>query len=209
MLVDRGDRGRAASGSVRGGPCGCRCPRARAASSPRGTRRRPPSSCSVMPSASTSSARRRSPPSASRARFGRGAAVDREVAGVREGGGVRVHRVRQAALLPDLLEQPAGHAAAQHLVGDRQRPAVVVAGCRGSRQPRLRWACSVSSCSTTTCSVGAPAAAATGSSPPSARRSRARTGVDDRGVVEPAGGGDDHGGGPVPAREERRRCRRG
>ena len=39
---------------------------------------------------------------------------------------MRVHGVGQAPLLPDLLEQPARHAAAEHLVGDRQGPAVVV-----------------------------------------------------------------------------------
>src|SRR3546814_12491162 len=44
------------------------------------------------------------------------------------GARVRVHGVGQAALLADLLEQPAGHAAAEDLVGHGHGPAVVVEG---------------------------------------------------------------------------------
>src|SRR3546814_15293990 len=44
------------------------------------------------------------------------------------GARVRVHGVGQAALLADLLEQPAGHAAAEALVGHGHGPAVVVEG---------------------------------------------------------------------------------
>ena len=51
--------------------------------------------------------------------------------------GVRVDRVRQAALLPDLLEQPAGHAAAEHVVEHAERePALVEpADARRRRAP--------------------------------------------------------------------------
>ena len=51
--------------------------------------------------------------------LGRGARVDREEAGVVERGAVRVHGVREPALLADLLEQPRRHAAAEHLVHAR------------------------------------------------------------------------------------------
>src|SRR6185312_13977281 len=42
------------------------------------------------------------------------ARVDAERAGVGELGGEAVDRVGQPALLPDLLEEPGGHAAAEH-----------------------------------------------------------------------------------------------
>ena len=48
--------------------------------------------------------------------LGRRARVDREEAGVFVRGAVRVHRVREAALLPHLLEQTRRHAAAERLV---------------------------------------------------------------------------------------------
>src|SRR5690606_39472093 len=57
----------------------------------------------------------------------RGAGVDPGEAGVRVGRGPGVDRVAEAALLPDLLEQAARHAAAEHLVGHGEGVAVVVA----------------------------------------------------------------------------------
>src|SRR3546814_17879640 len=48
------------------------------------------------------------------------------------GARVRVHGVGQAALLADLLEQPAGHAAAEDLVGHGHGPAVVVEGSKSA-----------------------------------------------------------------------------
>ena len=53
--------------------------------------------------------------------FGRGARVDREVAGVVERGAVRIDGVREAALLADLLEQPGRHAAAERVIHHGER----------------------------------------------------------------------------------------
>src|SRR3954451_23391611 len=53
----------------------------------------------------------------------RGRAVHGEGAGLLERAAVGEHRVGEAALLAHLLEQPRAHAAAQHLVDDRQREA--------------------------------------------------------------------------------------
>ncbi len=64
--------------------------------------------------------------------FGRRARVHGEEAGIGEGRAVRVHGVRQPALLPDLLEQPRRHPAAQRLVHDGERVAVGVE--RGDRR---------------------------------------------------------------------------
>ena len=62
-----------------------------------------------------------------------GAAVDHEGADVAVGRRRREHRVGEAALLADLLEQPTRHAAAEHVVGHPQGVAVVVA--RGQAPP--------------------------------------------------------------------------
>src|SRR5690606_37049189 len=61
---------------------------------------------------------------------GQAADVDAELAGVGVGGGVAVGRVGQAALLPDLLEQPRRHAAAERGVQHAEREAALV----GARQ---------------------------------------------------------------------------
>ena len=53
-----------------------------------------------------------------------GPGVDAEQAAIHKGGGERVDGVHQPALLPDLLEQPRRHAAAQQ--GAEQEGAVVV-----------------------------------------------------------------------------------
>ena len=71
--------------------------------------------------------------------LGRGAAVDRERARLLERAAVREHRVRQAALLADLLEEPRAHPAAEHLVDDREREAVgVVAPERAGAEHDVR-----------------------------------------------------------------------
>ena len=71
--------------------------------------------------------------------LGRGAAVDRERAGLLERAAVREHRVRQAALLAHLLEEARAHPAAEHLVEDRQREAVgVVAPQRAGAEHDVR-----------------------------------------------------------------------
>ena len=80
--------------------------------------------------------------------LGRGAGVDREIAGVVERGAVRVHGVREAALLAHLLEQPRRHAAAERLVHDRERVRGRGRASRTERRPSTRWACSVGRCTT-------------------------------------------------------------
>ncbi|EGJ74380.1 putative protease [Streptomyces sp. Tu6071] len=52
--------------------------------------------------------------------------VDAEETAVGEGGGVRVHAVREAALLAHLLEQARGHAPAEGRVEDPEGPAALV-----------------------------------------------------------------------------------
>ena len=56
---------------------------------------------------------------------------------------VRVHGVREPALLADLLEQPRRHAAAERLVHDGERVAVGIEASRTARNPSTRCACSV------------------------------------------------------------------
>src|SRR5690606_7596031 len=52
--------------------------------------------------------------------------VDRQVPRVGVAAGVGVHRVGEAPGLADLLEQAAGHPAAEDLVGHREGPAILV-----------------------------------------------------------------------------------
>ena len=130
------------------------------------------------------------------------AGVDAEHAAVGVGGGVGVHRVGQAALLADLLEQPGAHAAAEGGVEHAERPAALVgagqaghaehdvgllgARGRGSRRgPRCGW-----------CGRRSRGAAGTASASRSApARSKARADLAyDRGVVDVAGRGDDQVG---------------
>ena len=98
---------------------------------------------------------------------GEGAAVD-----------VQRHRgedaVGEAPLLPHLLEQSAGGAAAEDVVGDRHRPR---SGSSWSRrcQPRARWACSTG-WRTTTSATGGPDGALRAGSPPWPRPRRPRRG---------------------------------
>src|SRR5690606_35679014 len=56
------------------------------------------------------------------------AGVHAEQAGLRVGRAERVHGVREAALLADLLEQPRGHPAAEDRGEDAQRAAALVGG---------------------------------------------------------------------------------
>ena len=69
--------------------------------------------------------------------------VHRHLAGVLVLARVRVHRVRQPALLAHLLEEPRRGRAAEDRVEHPQREAAVVAP-RHARAPRHRWYCSVS-----------------------------------------------------------------
>ena len=68
----------------------------------------------------------------------RAAGVDAEQAGVGVLGGVRVDRVGQAALLPDLLEQPGRHAAAEAVVEHAEgEPALVDPGDAGAAEHQV------------------------------------------------------------------------
>ena len=64
-------------------------------------------------------------------------------AGVVERHPVRVHGVREAALLADLLEQPRRHAAAEHLVQHRRARSGRDRRAASARTPSTRCACSV------------------------------------------------------------------
>ena len=86
------------------------------------------------------------------------AGVDAEQAAVGEAGGVRVHAVGQAALLPDLLEEAGAHPAAEGGVEHAQGPAPVV-GARQPGMPRTTWACSVLRLSSSTRPAGTDARA--------------------------------------------------
>ena len=71
--------------------------------------------------------------------LGRGGAVHRQRARLLERAAVREHRVGEAALLAHLLEEPRAHAAAEHLVDDREREAVgIVAPQRASAEHHVR-----------------------------------------------------------------------
>ena len=71
--------------------------------------------------------------------LGRGGAVHRQRTGLLERAAVREHRVRQAALLAHLLEEPRAHPAAEHLVDDREREAIgVVAAQRAGPEHDVR-----------------------------------------------------------------------
>ncbi|GIU90805.1 MAG: hypothetical protein KatS3mg010_1904 [Acidimicrobiia bacterium] len=95
-----------------------------------------PFAASTSPGASPSRARRASSrsthSSVSCTRSGAGAHVDGEEAGVVVRGPVRVHGVREATLLPDLLEEARRHPPAERLVQHDQRVPVGVEGGEGA-----------------------------------------------------------------------------
>ena len=86
----------------------------------------------MPPSATRRSSSPRTTSSVSSTRSGRGGAVDRERTRLLERAAVREHRVRQAALLAHLLEEPRAHAAAEHLVDDREREPIGVVAPEGA-----------------------------------------------------------------------------
>ena len=145
-------------------------------------------------------------------------------------GGERVDRVGQAALLADLLEQPAAHAAAEHRVehAEREPPVVVAATARARRARRwpARWRRTHArrragaAASAQPPVRGGGRAAGVVVEQPAAARSALRTSAHAGRVVDVAGGRDDHVLGPVvrggssPDRragqrlDRSRRCRR-
>ena len=113
-----------------------------------------------------------------------------------------VHAVREAALLADLLEQPARHAAAEDLVGDGEREAV--GSSLVERPPAERDVGLLGrSCSTTSGFGRRPARARAGARRPARRPPRnASTPSTTSSWSRRPGGGDDHVRGPVVVAEE-------
>ena len=96
-------------------------------------------SASVRPFAATSSSTSRTTPATSPSLLRLAARVHGQVPGVRVARHRRIHLVREATPLPDLLEQPRAHAAAQRRVEHAQRePAVVVPVERAHAQHEVR-----------------------------------------------------------------------
>ena len=133
------------------------------------------------------------------------AGVDRDVAGVAIGAQAAEHRVGQAALLADVLEQPRAHRSAEHGVQDVADVAIVVAlriavACRGRcGSARAPWSRTIT-CGTTRGAASCERLAAS----PAASRRRAATRSRTARVLDVAGRRDDQ----VAARRRRRRSSR-
>ena len=112
--------------SCRCGSSARRCPPGRGRWSRRAGRWRGRSPRRSRPCSATWSSSSRQIFSTSWTWLGPAARVDAEEAAVGEARGVRVHAVGEAALLPDLLEEPGAHAAAEGGVEHAERPAAVV-----------------------------------------------------------------------------------